>query len=201
MGIIAASIIILALIFYAIKDLLSDRDFSAWTNMAITSLILFTVILSIFMVLNKKDDSAAAAKKDKPAATEEAKPEEAQSPQEEMTDEQAMMAIAQEYISIEDDCNKNAPKDTVCADVAANYIIGKYEFTDTEWQAFLQTAAKDNLFEKARKGEALSSSPSADGQDKEAAADDAQEETSAAPVQNIAPAKKAEVTADQTQHL
>ena len=60
MGIIAASIIILALIFYAIKDLLSDRDFSAWTNMAITSLILFTVILSIFMVLNKKEDAIAS---------------------------------------------------------------------------------------------------------------------------------------------
>ncbi len=196
MGIIAASIIILALIFYAIKDLLSDRDFSAWTNMAITSLILFTVILSIFMVLNRKDNSAPTEKKEKPAA-EQAKQEEAQAPQEEMTDEQAMMAIAQEYISIEDDCTKNAPKDTVCADVAANYIIGKYEFTDTEWQAFLQTAAKDNLFEKARKGETVTSAAEEDGE----AEVEGEEEDSSAPVQSIAPAKKAEVTPDQTQHL
>lgn len=189
MGIIAASIIILALIFYAIKDLLSDRDFSAWTNMAITSLILFTVILSIFMVLNKRDD-AAADKKDKAEQAQEASSEEnSQAPQEEMTDEQAMMAIAQEYISIEDDCTKNAPKDTVCADVASHYIISKYEFTDTEWQAFLQTAAKDNLFEKARNGETVS-------------ADAAQpKEDAASSVQSIAPEKKAEVTASDTQHL
>lgn len=190
MGIIAASIIILALIFYAIKDLLSDRDFSAWTNMAITSLILFTVILSIFMVLNKKEDAMATEKKEKQVATEEAANEDTQAPQEEMTDEQAMMAIAQEYISIEDDCNKNAPKDTVCADVASKYIISKYEFTDTEWQAFLQTAAKDNLFEKARKGEAV---------DEDAEADEEDDTTSS--VESIAPAKKAEVTPDQTQHL
>ncbi len=187
MGIIAASIIILALIFYAIKDLLSDRDFSAWTNMAITSLILFTVILSIFMVLNKRDESSAD-KKDKTEQTEAASAEGTEAPQEEITDEQAMMAIAQEYISIEDDCLKNAPKDTVCADVASHYIIGKYEFTDTEWQAFLQTAAKDNLFDKARKGEPISTTEPA-----------AEAETSS--VQSIAPAKKAEVTPTDTEHL
>ena len=180
MGTIAAAIIILALVFYALKDLLIDRDFSAWTNMAITSLILFTVILSIFMVLCKKEDGITdkkqkAVQEDYPASQPSAEQTET-APAEEMSDEEAMLAIAKEYVSIEEDCNKNAPKDTVCSEVATNYIVGKYEFTETEWQAFLQTAAKDDLFNKAR----------------------AQDTPSA---KSIVPQKPADVSADATQPL
>lgn len=153
MGTIAASFIILALIIYALKDLFGDKDLSSWTNMAITALILFTVILSIFMVLNKKEDGISDKK---PKTTEEtsstpqlnksATPEAS-----EMTDDEAMMAIAKEYISIKDDCSKNPPQPKAdCDEVASKYITGKYNFTKDEWESFLQTAQQENLFDKAR---------------------------------------------------
>lgn len=147
MGILIAAVVILALIFYAIKDLLSDRDFSSWINMALTSLILFTVILSIFMILNKRDPKEESPKMvEKPAATQ----PEPQKPVEQMTDTDIMLAIAEEYTMMEDKYKIEYPSEDNPSKMAADFIIHKYQFTPDEWNSFLEEAAKNDLFTKAR---------------------------------------------------
>lgn len=147
MGTLIAAIIIIALIFYALKDLLMDKDFSAWTNIALTALILFTVILSIFMILHKP----STIEKQPVAAQEEVQPqpESPATPPEEMTEEQVKEAIAEEYVAVEADCKKNTPKED-CAKAASDFLIRKYKFTDYEWTHYLQEAADQKLFQKAR---------------------------------------------------
>lgn len=149
MGTLIAAIIILALIFYALKDLLSDRDFSAWTNMALTSLILFTVILSIFMILNKSENKAKGEAQ--PVKQEEAQGQpEGQVPAATMSDGDIMLAIAEEYILVEEDYKKSFPGDPKHEEIATNFIINKYGFTPEEWQSFLSDAAENDLFAQAR---------------------------------------------------
>ena len=146
-GTLIAAIIIIALIFYALKDLVADKDFSAWTNIALTSLILFTVILSIFMILHKPADNYAARPSGAVREGESAPQKPALSPEEE--EEAAKEGLASEYVIIEDDCKKNMPG-TDCAQYTADFLIKQYNFTKEEWSAFMQTAAENNLFEQAR---------------------------------------------------
>ena len=43
MGVFIAVIIILVLVLYAVKDLLAEKDFASWINIALTSLVLFEI--------------------------------------------------------------------------------------------------------------------------------------------------------------
>jgi hypothetical protein len=146
MGIFISVVIIVALIFYASKELLFEKDLPAWTNIALTALILFTVILSIFMLLHKPYDPDAQKK---PSAQESAIPQPAE-PEPKMSDEEIMLAIAQEYMAAEEQYRLLNPNATDSEKIAKDYIINKYEFTETEWETFLQDAQKNRLFEKAR---------------------------------------------------
>lgn len=150
MGVFIAVIIILVLILYAVKDLLAEKDFASWINIALTSLVLFTVILSIFMILNKgektNNSSPAENNNNKPAA--EAAQEK---PAEEKSDEEVMLEIAEEYTLIENDYRKSNPSAKDYEEVASKYIKQKYGFTDDEWSSFMQHAKESGLFEKARK--------------------------------------------------
>ncbi len=148
MGVFIAVIIILVLMLYAVKDLLAEKDFSSWINIALTSLILFTVILSIFMILNKGDGvSNQNGSKSKPAA-EEVQGEE---PAEEASEEEIVLDIAEEYILIEKDYKARNPEATDSAEVATNYIKQKYNFTNAEWEEFMSYANANDSFTKAQK--------------------------------------------------
>lgn len=148
MGVFIAVIIILVLVLYAVKDLLAEKDFASWINIALTSLVLFTVILSIFMILNKgeKTNNTTSGENNKPAA--EAVQEK---PVEEKSDEEVMLEIAEEYTLIENDYRKSNPDAEDYEEVASKYIKQKYGFTDEEWSSFMQHAKESGLFEKARK--------------------------------------------------
>ncbi len=148
MGVFIAVIIILVLVLYALKDLLAEKDFASWINIALTSLVLFTVILSIFMILNKgeKTNNTPSGENNKPAA--EAAQEK---PAEEKSDEEVMLEIAEEYTLIENDYRKSNPSAKDYEEVASKYIKQKYGFTDDEWNSFMQHAKESGLFEKARK--------------------------------------------------
>jgi len=136
------------LIFYALKDLLADRDFSAWTNIALTSLILFTVILSIFMIMHKPAGYKEAAK---PGETTLAAPAALQTPEEIAAEEQrAKEVVTDEYILIEQDCKANAKGIDDCAQLAAKVIIDKYKLTQEEWEDYFREATETGLFDKAR---------------------------------------------------
>ena len=144
MGTLIAVVIIIALIFYALKDLLADKDFSAWTNIALTSLILFTVILSIFMIMHKPADYKPQPKQTPAAARE-------QTPEEKAAEEKAAKErVAAEYVLIEQVCKEEAPAGTDCPKTAADVIIKKYNLEQPEWEAFNREAQAEGLFEKAR---------------------------------------------------
>lgn len=149
MGTLIAAVIIIALIFYALKDLLADKDFSAWTNIALTALILFTVILSIFMILHKPSDFRDASGHQQPQQ-EEAAPA-PQTPEEKAAQEQrAKEVVAEEYVVLVRDCEENAAPGTDCAQNAKEIIIKKYGLDQDEWDAFYKEATDTGLFDKAR---------------------------------------------------
>lgn len=148
MGVFIAVIIILVLVLYAVKDLLGEKDMSFWINTALTSLVLFTVILSIFIILNKGDKGPSVAViQNKPA--EERLPE-AEKPIEEKSDEEVMLEIAVEYTLIEDDYKKRNPEAADYEEVSSNYIKQKYGFTDDEWSNFMIHAKESGLLDQAR---------------------------------------------------
>ena len=66
-GSIVAIILITAIIIYIIKRLIQDTDYQTWLNILLVTVILLTVIMSIFMLLNKTDNSSA--KNNKPQKT------------------------------------------------------------------------------------------------------------------------------------
>ena len=158
MGVFIAVIIILILLLYAMKDLIWERDLSLWVQILLTALILFTVILSIFMILHKgtKENlpgEGGAYDRNKPAAVETDKRKQEQpkaEPAQEQSDEEVMLAIAEEYVLIEDNYKKSNPDATDSGEVASNYIKQKYQFTDEEWNNFMKHAEENGLFDKAR---------------------------------------------------
>ena len=151
MGTLIAAVIIIALIFYALKDLLADKDFSAWTNIALTALILFTVILSIVMILHKPSNLTDAPGHQQPAQQEESAPAAPQTPEERAAQEQrAKEVVAEEYVVLVRDCEENAAPGTDCAQNAKELIIKKYGLDQDEWDAFYREAADTGLFDQAR---------------------------------------------------
>ncbi|MDR0952910.1 MAG: hypothetical protein LBM71_01790 [Elusimicrobiota bacterium] len=145
MGVFIATIIILALIFYALKDLLMDKDFAAWTNIALTALILFTVILSIYMLLDKPNKNVDM--QESPARQE----ENAQKQGEKAEVDETMLNMAITYVLFEDEVNKQYPQDTQkSAQLAADYIMSEYKFNQAEFDTFIRYANENDLFNKAR---------------------------------------------------
>ena len=150
MGIFISAIIIVALIFYASKELLIEKDLPSWTNIALTALILFTVILSIYMILRKPYDAEKAQAKTAPQQQTSVQ-QPPVTPVEEMTDDDIMLAIAEEYLLAQDQYKLINPNATDSDKVATDFIVKKYDLTPEEWQTFLQDAAKNDLFTKARR--------------------------------------------------
>lgn len=172
---ILAAIIIILLIIYAAFPFLSNKDFKGWANIALTSLILFTVIVTLFVILgNRKGqtitlksiptmaEEAAAREQERqeqqPSAQEQTQQEEAsadaQKPAaqkvdtDEISDEEALMAIAKEYLEAEEAFKAQGDKDY--QQKAAQQIIDRYDFTQEDWQTFLEDAARYDLFNKAK---------------------------------------------------
>ncbi len=180
---ILAAIIILLLIIYAAYPLLINRDFHGWANIALTALILFTVIVTLFVILGHKKgnrihfktipDMVETESPNKPHKNEGARETEnwlegnytkgqkattAQQAQtepaktttnpEEMTDEEALMIIAKEYVEAEDAFKAAGHSDY--QQKAAQQIIDRYDFTTEDWQTFLEDAARYDLFNKVK---------------------------------------------------
>ncbi len=159
MGLYIAIIIIAVLIVYSLKDVFSSADAPAWSNMVITGLILFTVILSIFLILHYRalpsgEDKNVKTKQEQ-TETEKETPEENAAAQpaaaEEISPEhqEAAVAVAQEYIIMEDYYKRNSPE-LNSYDKAAEYIMKKYDFSQEDWSQFLDHASKYELFKKAK---------------------------------------------------
>ena len=171
---ILAAIIIILLIIYAAFPFLSNQHFKGWANIALTSLILFTVIVTLFVILgNRKGqtitlrsiptmaEEAATREQEKQekqsvaqeqtqeeASAEDQKPVAQKVDADEISDEEALMAIAKEYLEAEEAFKAQGDKDY--QQKAAQQIIDRYDFTQEDWQTFLEDAARYDLFNKAK---------------------------------------------------
>ena len=162
---IIAAIIIILLIIYAAFPLLSNKDFNGWANIALTALILFTVILTLFVILGQRkgqrftirtipstqeetiNSQENPALKTGAAAGQTFQDNKTQEPQE-ISDEEALMAITKEYLQAEE--TYKAQGDKNYQQKAAQQIIDRYDFTQEDWQTFLEDAARYDLFNKAK---------------------------------------------------
>jgi len=180
LGPILAAIIIIILIIYAAFPFLETKGFKGWANIALTSLILFTVIVTLFVVLGHRkgqnitfksipaiaEETATRQealeqkqqKQEQPAKTqenqEEVKEEETSASQQEVDYED----ISEEEVALliakeyleAEEYYKNQG-DSDYQQKAAQQIIDKYELTEEDWQTFLENAAKYDSFNQAKK--------------------------------------------------
>ena len=169
---ILAAIIIILLIIYAAYPFLTNKEFHGWANIALTALILFTVIVTLFVILGHQKGNRISFKSipsmaEEAASKEKAAPQktplqiedeeeqentatakEEQKPAEEMSDEEALMEITKEYLQAEEAFKAQGHSDY--QQRAAQQIIDKYDFTKEDWQTFLEDAARNDLFNKAK---------------------------------------------------
>ncbi|MBQ4493080.1 MAG: hypothetical protein II972_00535 [Elusimicrobiaceae bacterium] len=175
---ILAAIIIILLIIYAAYPLLISKEFHGWANIALTVLILFTVIVVLFVILGHQkgnrlhfktiptiheetslDKTQEEVKEQTPLQEEEKTPtqvdnnlsaatQETKTNPEEISDEEALMLIAKEYVEAEEAFK--AQGDADYQQKAAQQIIDRYDFTHEDWQTFLEDAARYDLFNKAK---------------------------------------------------
>lgn len=157
MGSIVAVILILAILIYLIKNLLKETDYQTWLNILLVTVIMLTVIMSIFMLLNKTNTSTNTdsnkgktavvqnqnTEKEKPSAIEVINNEEKKDEQEivqqeqkeisEMTDDELSLMIAENYLTLKNEYESRYPGKNG-ANYASNKIIEEYGLTNEEWQ-------------------------------------------------------------------
>ncbi|MDR0646794.1 MAG: hypothetical protein LBG46_07680, partial [Elusimicrobiota bacterium] len=140
--------IIISLIFFALKDLLGNKDISVWTNIALTSLILFSVILTLFLALDKKkpsDNNVITAQEE--SVNEEYSQEEI---------DELKENIAEEYIGLVMQYKKEFPSWTVSEteDESAKFMKDKYNYSDEDWDVFFSGLEREGFIERARQKQA-----------------------------------------------
>ncbi|MBR4507875.1 MAG: hypothetical protein IKP23_00135 [Elusimicrobiaceae bacterium] len=173
---ILAAIIIILLIIYAAYPLLISKEFHGWANIALTALILFTVIVVLFVILGHQKGNRIHFKTIPHVVEEATAPKQNEQEQqvtqneqtttqnqetsvqtentapaanpEEITDEEALMIIAREYVEAEEAFK--AKGDSDYQQKAAQQIIDRYDFTNEDWQTFLEDAARYDLFNKVK---------------------------------------------------
>ena len=165
MGLIVTVIIVLAILIYVLKNIFEQTDYQTWLNIALITIILLTIVLSIFMILNKANNDASkqnrtpaaqeqTLKENKPKATKNTKDNSQDieiTPQKEiseMSDEELYIVIAENYLTLKADYekqNKGADGGTY----AANKIIEEYGLTQEEWDDFYKKSVENGYFKKA----------------------------------------------------
>lgn len=169
LGPILAAIIIILLIIYAAFPFLTTKGFKGWAGIALTSLILFTVIVTLFVILGQRkgqtitlrtpqtiEQEAKTKEQEKENLKEESNStvkeqdssQEEQSENNNISDEEALMILAKEYLEAEEAFKAQGYKDY--QQKAAQQIIDRYDLDEEDWQAFLEDAAKYDLFNKAK---------------------------------------------------
>lgn len=148
-SLIVTAIIILLIVMYVFKSILEETDYQTWLNIALVTIILLTVVLSIFMILNKASDTSTG-NKTAPIKQEQQvqdKTAQKQNP-EEISDDDLYVIIAENYLTLKRDyeaANKGIDGSTY----AANEIIKEYDLTQEEWDDFYKKAIEKGHFKKA----------------------------------------------------
>ena len=155
-GLFLAVVVILIIIIYVLKSIFEETDYQTWLNIALVTIILLTVILSIFMILNRtnntsKQTNTPPAKQEQtaePKQQKQQKPQKQQKSMEEMTDEELSVIISENYLTLKKDYeSKNNGKDG--SEYAANKIIEAYGLTKEEWDDFYKKAVQNGYLKQA----------------------------------------------------
>ena len=153
-GLILAIILIIALILFVLKIILDYTDFQTWINILIITIILFTVVLSIYIILSKVNviDQPSKTPINVEQTTEDStKPERHQAQQKdvsEMTDEELSIMIAEKYLTLKVDYEKQHEGENG-ADYAKKSIMDEYDLTEEEWNALYDRFVQQGYLDKA----------------------------------------------------
>lgn len=155
-GLFLAILLIILLILFVLKIIFNHTDLQTWLNILIITVILFTVILSIYIVLSKVNTDN---KNTKPQVTKEetldkksTKPA-AIKPQKdvaEMTDDELSLMLAEKYLTLKTEYEKEHEGEDG-ADYARQQIIDEYGLTEEEWDALYEKLVQNGYIEKAAK--------------------------------------------------
>lgn len=165
-GLVITIILVLMIVIYVLKSIFEETDYQTWLNIALVTVILLTVILSIFMILNKAGDSSK--KQNTPPAKQEQKIEENENEPkqtkeqeagtlptptenkstEEMSDEELSIVISENFLKLKNNYEKlNPGKDGSI--YAANKIIQEYDLTKDEWDDFYKKSVQNGYLKQA----------------------------------------------------
>ena len=156
MGLFLAILIIILLILFVLKIIFDYTDLQTWLNILIITVILFTVILSIYIILSKVNttntqtkpqvtkEETLDKKSTKPAAI---KPQKDVS---EMTDDELSLMLAEKYLTLKTEYEKEHEGENG-ADYARQQIIDEYGLTEEEWDALYERLVQNGYMDKAAK--------------------------------------------------
>ena len=156
MGLFLAILIIILLILFVLKIIFDYTDLQTWLNILIITVILFTVILSIYIILSKVNttntqtkpqvtkEETLDKKSTKPAAI---KPQKDVS---EMTDDELSLMLAEKYLTLKTEYEKDHEGENG-ADYARQQIIDEYGLTEEEWDALYERLVQNGYMDKAAK--------------------------------------------------
>ncbi len=153
-GLLVAVILIIALILFVLKIILDYTDFQTWVNILIITIILFTVVLSVYIILSKVnviDQPSKTPIKQEQTIEENTKPAKHKAPQKdisEMTDEELSIMIAENYLTLKTDYEKQHEGEDG-ADYAKKQIMNEYGLTEEEWQALYDKFVQNGYLDKA----------------------------------------------------
>ena len=151
-GLFLAVLLIIFLILFVLKIISEHTDFQTWLNILIITVILFTVILSIYILLRKVNITTSPKAQVTKEETLDKKSKKPQAiPQKdvsEMTDEELSIMIAEKYLTLKTDYEKQHEGEDG-ADYAKQQIIDEYELSEEEWEALYQKFVQEGYLDKA----------------------------------------------------
>jgi len=150
-GLFLAVLLIILLILFVLKIIFEHTDFQTWLNILIITVILFTVILSVYILLRKADITTtpkAQVTKEETLDEKSKKPQAIQKDVSEMTDEELSIMIAEKYLTLKTDYEKQHEGEDGAA-YAKQQIMNEYELTEEEWDALYDKFVQNGYLDKA----------------------------------------------------
>ena len=154
-GLFLAVLIIILLILFVLKIIFDHTDFQTWLNILIITVILFTVVLSIYIILSKvnvnktpvktpvaKEETLKEKKNTKPAAIKQEKDIA------EMSDEELSIMIAEKYLTLKTDYEKQHEGEDG-TEYAQKQIMEEYGLTEEEWADLYEKFVQNGYLDKA----------------------------------------------------
>jgi len=156
MGLFLAILVIILLILFVLKIIFNHTDFQTWLNILIVTVILFTVVLSIYIILSKvhtaNDPAKTQVTKEETLDKKSTKPAAIKPKKDvaEMTDEELSVMLAEKYLTYKTDYEKQH-EDGDGAAYAKQKIMEEYDLTEEQWNALYDSFVQNGYLDQAAK--------------------------------------------------